>query len=68
MEHQINIERVLALTQLRLHQLTEEAIMLKALVDQQQEELVKLRTAIDEQGEELNRAQEGRQEDANPSR
>lgn len=48
---QVDIAKVLEATQARLDRATREAIMLEALVNQQQEEIVMLRKKIDEIGD-----------------
>lgn len=53
MEVEIEVQAVLQLTQQKLAQETNRAIMLEALVNQQQLELVQLRETIDEMGKEM---------------
>lgn len=58
MEVQVEVQAVLSLTQQRLGEMTARAIMLEALVNQQQEQLTQLQQTVDEMGKEMTNGHE----------
>ena len=58
MDVQLEVDKVLEMTRLKLHETTDQNIMLHCLVEQQQAEINKLRTTIDKLGEEVRNGSE----------
>lgn len=58
MDVQLDVNKILELTRLKLHEASDQVIMLHAVVEQQQSELHQLREALDQKSKEVSNAED----------